>query len=91
MELKEIIKRNYEATVRRGQISNKTTVSDFLNKTDEEVQELKDSRKGSQIYPFDPKEAIDIILVQTAMLQHYGFDTERLLIEKTLFNEKRPD
>ena len=91
MELKEIIKRNYEATVRRGQISNKTTVSDFLNKTDEEVQELKDSRKGSQIYQFDPKEAIDVILVQTAMLYHYGFDVEKLLTEKMLFNEQRPD
>lgn len=91
MELKEIIKRNYEATVKRGQISNKTTVSDFLKKTDEEVQELKDSRKGSPIYPFDPKEAIDIILVQTAMLHHYGFNIEKLLTEKMLFNEQRPD
>ena len=91
MELKEIIKRNYEATVRRGQINNKTTVSDFLKKTDEEVQELKDSRKGSQIYPFDPKEAIDVILVQTAMLHHYGFDTEKLLAEKMLYNEQRQD
>lgn len=91
MELKEIIKRNYEATVKRGQISNKTTVSDFLKKTDEEVQELKDSRKGSAIYPFDPKESIDIILVQTSMLHHYGFDTEKLLTEKMLFNEQRTD
>ena len=91
MELNEIIKRNYEATVRRGQISNKTTVSEFIKKTDEEVQELKDSRKGSTIYPFDPKEAVDIILVQTAMLHHYGFDTEKIMTEKMLFNEQRED
>ena len=91
MELNEIIKRNYEATVKRGQISNKTTVSDFLNKTDEEVQELKDSCKGSPIYPFDPKEAIDIILVQTSMLHHYGFNAEKIMIEKVLYNEKRQD
>lgn len=89
--LNEIIKRNYEATVRRGQISNKTNVSDFFKKTDEEVQELKESINISAIYPFDPKEAIDIILVQTAMLHHYGFNTELLLNEKVIFNEQRKD
>lgn len=90
MNIQEIVKRNYDATVRRGQISNKSTVSDFLNKTDEEVQELKDSRKTcSNIYPFDPKEAIDIILVQTSMLHHYGFDVEKLLVEKMQYNEIR--
>lgn len=45
MNLKELIIRNYNATLRRGQISNKSTVTDFLNKIDEEVAELKDSRK----------------------------------------------
>ena len=43
MELKEIIKRNYEATVKRGQITSKTTFDDFVAKTDEEVQELVNS------------------------------------------------
>ena len=91
MELKEIIKRNYEATVRRGQISNNTKLFDFINKLDEEVNELKLSIGESKIYPFDPKEAIDVILVATAMLQHYGFDTQKILTEKMLYNEQRQD
>ena len=92
MNLKELITRNYNATVRRGQISNKSTVTDFLNKIDEEVAELKDSRKTcSNIYPFDPLEAIDIILVNTTMLHHYGFDVESLLTKKVEINETRKD
>lgn len=91
MELKEIIKRNYEATVKRGQITSKTTFDDFVAKTDEEVQELVNSYFRKEHDPFDPKEAIDVILVQTAMLHHYGFDVEKLLTEKMLFNEQRPD
>ncbi|HAT76777.1 MAG TPA: hypothetical protein DCS19_08005 [Flavobacterium sp.] len=91
MKLKEIIKRNYEATVRRGQISIKTSFVDFFLKTEEEFDELKMSTWTSNIYPFDPKESIDIILVQFSMLNHYGFDVEKLLIEKVLFNEKRED
>jgi len=91
MKLKEIIKRNYKATVRRGQISKKTSFVDFYLKTEEEFDELKMSTWTSNIYPFDPKESIDIILVQFSMLNHYGFDVEKLLIEKVLFNEKRED
>lgn len=92
MNLKELITRNYNATVRRGQMSNKTTVTDFLNKIDEEVAELKDGRKTcSNIYPFDPLEAIDIILVNATMLHHYGFDVESLLTKKVEINETRKD
>ena len=91
MELNEIIKRNYEATVKRGQINSKTTFDDFVAKTDEEVQELINSYFKKEYNPFDPKEVIDVILVQTALLHHYGFDTEKLLSEKMLFNEQRPD
>jgi len=90
MEIVEIVKRNYAAAERRKQISNKSTVSDFLAKTDEEVQELKESRKSSSIYPFDPKEAVDVILVQFTMLHHYGFDVEKLIVEKMMYNEIRP-
>lgn len=90
MRIDEIIRRNYDSAVRRGQITQKSTVADFLAKTDEEVQELKDSTlTESKINPFDPKEAVDIILVQTAMLFHYGYDTKRIMKEKMLYNEKR--
>lgn len=92
MNLKELITRNYNATARRGQISNKSTVTDFLNKIDEEVAELKDSRKTcSSIYLFDPLEAIDIILVNATMLHHYGFVVESLLTKKVEINETRKD
>jgi hypothetical protein len=91
MNLNEISGRNYAANVRRGQIKKSIRVSDFIDKTKEELQELEDSVGVSHIHPFDPKEAVDILLVQTALLHHFGYDVEKLVIEKMLFNETRPD
>ncbi len=91
MELQEIIKRNYEATVKRGQISNKTTKFDFLNKLHEEVDELELSFNESKIYQFDIKELADVVLVCTAMAKHYGYDLLKAIENKALYNENRID
>ena len=91
MNLNYWASRNYIATEKRGQISKDTTSIDFINKTYEEVNELVESVDYSN-YTFDPKESVDIILVQLSMLRHfYPFDDiEKMIKDKVRFNEKRP-
>ena len=95
MNIKEISKRNYDATVRRGQINENTMVRDFILKISEETRELKQS--WLDIYHknhsdnFDPKELADITLVCFAMAEYYGIDLVAVMESKTHFNEQRKD
>jgi len=91
MEIKEITGRNYYATRRRGQITNKTDQMDFVIKIGEETRELLESIGQSTIHPFDIKELADITLVCFCMARHFGYDLQKVMEEKMLFNEKRPD
>ena len=92
MELNDLIKRNYDATVRRGQISSKTTNDDFYKKLLEEVGEVKESMSRThKEFPLDEMEVIDIILVCATRLHTLGFNVEKLLKEKVVFNENRED
>lgn len=84
--LTDITHRNYEATKRRGLISNKTTFYDFIVKMREETNELVSSYDGCE---FDPKELADKALVCFAMAEHYGIDLIEEMRKKTEFNEKR--
>lgn len=92
MDLKEIQKRNYQATVNRGLITSKTTFHEFISKLHEEVFELGDSKKycsdSGKIY-FDNYELADIVLVCLAISEHYEVDILKALEEKTLINETR--
>ena len=88
MTLNEATKRNYDATVMRGQITKETCVYDFITKTREELSELIESWDATYD-TFDPMECVDIILVQTAMLYHHAIDVEAMIEKKVLFNEKR--
>lgn len=96
MTLKEIINRNYAATVRRGYITPETTIGDFLSKIMEEFEELQDEVDLYYYMSEDQKklaskEMADIILVVLAMSKHHNIDIENAIIEKTLYNEKRND
>ncbi len=90
MDIQEIINRNYEATVKRGQIDNKTHAYNFTSKINEENNELDES-----IYNcgknFDEKELADIALVCFAMAKHYDIDLLKVMEEKMLYNENRKD
>lgn len=90
MDLKEIQQRNYEATVKRGLITEDTMFIEFGNKIAEELHELWESYKPhSEDVKFDESELADIILVCLAMAKHYGVDIQKALEEKTIFNENR--
>ena len=92
MNIQEIVKRNYDANVKRGKISNRTSFSDFWFKAIEEMNELAVSNaKQGYTGVFDPLEAIDVILVNCSLLHHFGYDVAKLLEEKTIINENRKD
>jgi len=89
MEIKEIAKRNYDANVRRGQISNDEPLLDFIRKIEEERRELIESM--SWPIQFDPQELADIALVCFSMAEHYGIDLVKEMELKMLINEGRND
>lgn len=88
MTIQEIIDRNYTATVRRGQITDKTSAYEFTSKINEENNELDES-----IYNcgklFDENELADVALVCFAMAKHYNIDLIKVMGEKMLYNEIR--
>ena len=95
MEIKEITDRNYYATKRRGQITDETSIIDFIVKLDEEREELYqswlESDKCLECLDYDIKELADVVLVCFAMARHTGKDLLLAMEQKMLFNEERPD
>ena len=93
MTIQEIAKANYEATKKRGLITDQTTVKDFTNKLNEELYELICSIKRSPTNgtTFDEVELGDIALVCFAMAEHFKIDLVEVMELKTKFNQKRKD
>lgn len=79
--MKELIESNYATIIKRGLITDKTTLNDFLNKLDEEVNEFKEDNS--------PEELADIILVCLNIARHYDIDIEKELIKKIQINNFR--
>lgn len=88
-DIQQLIDRNYAAQIRRGQINDKTTFSDFKLKIVEELKEL--SKSYYENNNFDPKELIDIILVCFSMAEHFNINIMQVLSDKVAYNEKRED
>jgi hypothetical protein len=92
MEIQEIINRNYAAQLRRGTITEETRLYEFINKLQEEKEELYESWANSSIHNyFNPSELADVILVCFAMAKHFNVDILTELEKKTLYNEIRED
>ena len=89
VNLDDVVDRNYFANVRRGQISDKTTVRDFLSKIYEEVGELVESWDGCD--SFDKVELADVTLVCFSMAKHFGINLVDEMAKKMKVNEKRND
>lgn len=87
MTIKQIIERNYKATVKRGLISESTGFKDFINKLKEEVTELEDEKFTDNM----AIEMADVALVIFAMAEHYNINLIAEMERKTLYNEKRND
>jgi len=93
MKIRELFKRNYDATVRRGQITDKTDIPDFIAKIREETRELELSYiESSRNNPtFDIFELADIVLTCFSMAIHFSRNLIGAIVWKILFNEERED
>lgn len=86
--MKKIIEDNYKSIVDRGFICPLTTRSDFFNKIDEEVQELKDASFEYDLQGVK-EELADVIMVCLNMAKHYDFDIEQQIKNKIEINKQR--
>ena len=89
VNLDDVVDRNYFANVKRLQISDKTTVRDFLAKIHEEVGELIESWDGCD--SFDKVELADVTLVCFSMAKHFDINLVDEMEKKMKVNEKRED
>ena len=89
MEIKEIQERNYEATVKRGQITKETMSFEFVDKLKEELSELENHYFINGF--IDEKELADVILVCLSFAKHKNIDIMKVMQEKVIFNENRKD
>ena len=88
VNIDDVTDRNYFAQIRRGKISVKTNVRDFLAKIYEEVDELIESYECDS---FDKVELADVTLVCFSMSKHFGINLVDEMEGKMKVNEKRND
>lgn len=84
-DLYSLLHRNYEATVKRGQITNKTTLKDFIAKLKEEIAELEESINEDE-NSFDALELVDCFFVCGSAL--IDLRLMRFVEQKVEINEK---
>ncbi|QDP46504.1 MAG: hypothetical protein GOVbin4342_29 [Prokaryotic dsDNA virus sp.] len=85
----KIIEDNYRVTVDRGFITPTTTLFEFLDKLDEEVEELNKEALISKEYSNLPEELADVIMVCLNLAKHYDIDIEQEIKNKIEINIKR--
>jgi NTP pyrophosphatase (non-canonical NTP hydrolase) len=83
-----LIKKNYESIVARGLISPSTSISDFVMKMEEELQEFIDATKFES-ESNQREELADIVLVCFNIAENFGWDIESELFRKVEINEQR--
>lgn len=88
----EIIDRNYNATVSRGLISNRTSLGDFILKLNEEIGEFIYAHKHERGDTGKIEEELaDIALVVTAMAKHMQINLKMQMEKKMKINEIRSE
>ena len=87
--MQELIGDNYQSIVDRGIITPTTTLFEFLDKLDEEVQELNKEALISKEWSNLPEELADVILVCFNLAKHFDIDIEQELKNKIRINEYR--
>ena len=87
--MKEIIEANYKSIVDRGFITPTTTLFEFLDKIDEEVEELNKEALKPKQYSNLPEELADVIMVCLNMANHYNIDIEQEIKNKIEINKQR--
>ena len=87
--MQDIISANYQSIVDRGFITPNTTLFEFLDKLEEEVEEVIKESLISREWSNLPEELADVILVCLNMAKHFDIDIEQELKNKIRINEYR--
>ena len=87
--MKKLINDNYKSIVDRGFITPTTTLFEFLDKLDEEVEELKTESEIPKQYSNLPEELADVVMVCLNMAKHYNIDIEQEIKNKIKINKQR--
>lgn len=87
MTLLEIARRNYEATVKRGLITEFTRKDDFILKMYEEVTELAKTTNEKD----EGMEMGDVISTCLTFAYHFNIDVMKSLENVVIKNETRKD
>ena len=88
--MKDLIKRHYGATRRRGYINDFTSLDEFRDKLREEMREFWDADIYEETIDGDmAQEAIDVVGVIFNMLIHHGYDVESEFKHNVEYQESR--
>ncbi len=87
--MKDLIEANYKSIVDRGLISPTTTLFEFLDKLEEEVEELEKEALRPRQYSNLPEELADVIMVCLNFAKHYNIDIEQEIKNKIQTNKQR--
>ena len=87
--MKDLIEANYKSIVDRGLISPTTTLFEFLDKLEEEVEELEKEALRPRQYSNLPEELADVIMVCLNFAKHYNIDIEQEIKNKIEVNKQR--
>jgi len=88
--MKALIKRHYIATRQRGLITSYTSLQDFLDKLDEEIDEMQQADIHEQTIDGDmAQEAMDVVGVIFNMLHHFDYDIEAEFKANVEYQESR--
>ena len=85
--MKKIIEDNYKSIVDRGLITPNTTLTEFILKLHEEVNEFEEAAINN--LPNVKEELADVILVCLNIAKHYNIDIKKELKNKIKINQKR--
>lgn len=86
----EVQRRNYNANVRRGKITDQTTKLEFIDKAEEELHELKMAVINND-EENEKEERADVVHVIEAMAYHLSHDLQLSKELKMYKNELRKD
>ena len=87
--MRKLINDNYKSIVDRGFITPTTTLFEFLDKLDEEVEELKTESEIPKQYSKLPEELADVVMVCLNLAKHYNIDIEQEIKNKIKINKQR--
>ena len=87
--MQDIIINNYQSIVDRGLITPTTTLFEFLDKLQEEVEELEKEALRPRQYSNLPEELADVIMVCLNMAKHYNIDIKQEIKNKIKINKQR--